>query len=273
MKKQTLALLMTLVITCMLCACGGNDTPDTTETQATTETETSIETEAEAKAETQKSTKTPTTIKKYETANKEAIASAVKAMDGQTLALQEDMYWGMTYNEVKKHVKEPYIYDSGDYLANAFYAMLPCNDKWKDENGNVNPDEFLSSDVLAYYSVDASVGLYEYGYMMPDVDLYEYDFLKEYYTNKYGEPVEETWEWNDETYEPTGDEDYYQMFRDGLVKVVTVWDIKKLDAVLVIDWLNDPQKYNNNFGQISFYNRSDDFDVNAVEDIDSSLLQ
>lgn len=246
MKKQLLTLILTISMIATFCACG-----NTVKTPS----------------------QTPTSIEKFETENKEAITAAVSAMDGQTLALQEEMSWGMAYDDVKKYVEEPYIYDNGEYLASAFYSKLPCNEKWKDKDGNLVPEEFLPTDILAYYSVDAYAGLYEYGYMAPNTDLHEYDFLKEYYTNKYGEPAEETWEWNDPNYKPTGKEDYYQMFADGLVKVVTVWDIKELDTVLVIDWLNDPQKYNNNFGQISFYDRSDDFDVNAVQDLQDEIVQ
>jgi len=234
MKKKTLTLLFTFIIVCLLCACGGGNS--------------AIE------------------IKEYETANKEAIAAAVSAMGDQTLALQKEMSWGMAYDDVKEHVAEPYIYDTGDYLASAFYGNLPYEKGWKDKDGNLVPEKFLVTDILAYYSVDPTVGLYEYGYLAPNADLHEYDFLKEYYTNKYGEPAKETWEWNNPQYEPTGKEDYYKMFAEGLVKVVTVWDIKELDTVLVIDWLNDPQKYNNNFGQISFYDRSEDFSVDAVDE-------
>ena len=233
MKKQTLVLICTIVMACLFCACG-ND----------------------AKV-----------IDKYEEANKDAIAAAVSAMENQTLALQDDMTWSMTYDEVKKHVPEPYIYDTGDYLASVSHGKLPANEKWKDKEGNLVPEEFVNTEILSYYATYEDSGLYEYGYMVPNADLYEYDFLKEYYTNKYGEPDNETWEWNNPSYEPTGKEDYYQMFIEGKVKVVTVWDIEELDAVLVIDWLNDPQKYNNNFGQISFYQRGDDFDVNNVEEM------
>jgi len=150
---------------------------------------------------------------------------------------------------------------------------LTLIDQVIDKDGNLVPEKFLTTDILAYYSVDPTVGLYEYGYLAPNADLHEYDFLKEYYTNKYGEPAKETWEWNDPQYKPTGKEDYYQMFTDGLVKVVTVWDIKELDTVLVMDWLNDPQKYNNNFGQISFYDRSEDFSVDAVDEAEASAQQ
>lgn len=240
MKKQTLTLLCVLIMTCLLCACGGNSS---------------------------------TVIKENETANKEAISASVAAMDGNALSLQEEMSWGMDYESIKKHVKEPYVYDTGDYLASTFSSKLPCNDKWKDAEGNIVPEEFLPTDILAYYSADASAGLYEYGYMAPNADLHEYDFLKEYYTNKFGEPADETWEWNNPNYQPTGEEDYYEMFAAGRVKVVTVWDIKELDTVLVVDWLNDPQKSSNNFGQISFYNRSDDFDVNNVEEMGDGLTR
>lgn len=230
MKKQTLLFICTLIAMCLLCSCGGD-------TKA---------------------------IKEYEEANKEAISAAVSAMDNQTLALQDDMSWGMSYDELKKYVPDPYIYDTGDYLASAFYCKLPGNDKWKDKEGKIVPEEFISTDTLAYYATYDTSGLYEYGYLVPGADLYEYDFLKEYYTNKYGEPANETWEWNDPEYEPTGKEDKYQMFADGLVKVVAAWDIEELDAVLVIDWLNDPKDYNNNFGQISFYDRSEEFDIDSV---------
>lgn len=232
MKKQLSVFLFTLILICALCACSSNS--DTT------------------------------TIKKYETANKEAISAAVSAMGNQSLALQDNLSWGMTYEEVKANVEEPYIYDSTMYLSRAFYANLPAGEGWTDKDGTIIPEGFISTDILSYYTINESIGLYEYGYMAPDANLYQYDFLKAYFTNKYGEPEEETWEWNDSSYEPTGDEDYYQMFSEGLVKVLTVWDIEELDTVLVVDWLNDPQEYNNNYGQISFYHRSDDFSVEDV---------
>lgn len=106
----------------------------------------------------------------------------------------------------------------------------------------------------------------EYGYLVYDASLHQYDFLKEYYTKKYGEPEKEEFIWNDESYKPTGKEDMYEMFAAGKVKVLTVWDIEELDTVLVVDWLNDPVDLDYNYGQISFYSRSEDFDVNSVSE-------
>lgn len=205
-------------------------------------------------------------IEKNEAANKDYIASAVSAMANQSLALQEEVDWGTSYIQLKSVVEEPYISDDGQYLSTAFYGALPADKDWKDKDGNIDPEHFVQTDILSYYVVDSAVGLYEYGYLAPNANLSQYDFLKEYYTKKFGEPEREDWEWNDEEYQPTGKEDYYEMFINGEVKVITIWDIEELDTVLVIDWLNDPVEYNNNYGQISFYDRSEDFSVDDVAD-------
>lgn len=207
-------------------------------------------------------------IAKNEEANKEFLSAAVSAMNDRPLALSNKLEWGDTYADVKKAVDEPYINNDGQYLSSAFYGALPTDDTWKDADGNINAKAFAPIDLLSYFVVDDAIGLYECGYLAPDANLYQYDFLKLYYTKKFGEPDKETWEWKDKYYEPTGDEDYYSLFADGYVKVLTVWDLKELDTVLVIDWLNDPNVYNNNYGQISFYQRSEDFSVEDAGDSD-----
>lgn len=234
MKRKLLTLLFSTILAVSLAACG---------------------------------TQEATFIEKNEAEHKDYIASAVTAMADHTLALQEGLYWGASYAQVKEVVKEPYINDDGQYLSTAFYSALPADENWKDKDGKIDASHFIQTDILSYHVVDASVGLYEYGYLAPDANLHQYDYLKDYYTKKYGEPEREDWEWNDENYKPTGEENYYEKFAAGEVKVVTVWDIEELNTVLVIDWLNDPVKYNNNYGQISFYARSEDFSADDVSDV------
>lgn len=209
-------------------------------------------------------------IAENESANKDYIKAAVAVMDGETLALQDKLDWGAMYSDVKDVVKEPYIDDSSQYVSRAFYAKLPSGEGWADAEGNLQPDQFASMDILAYYVMDSDIGLYEYGYLAPDANLYQYDFLKEYYMKKYGEPEREDWEWKNDSHTDTDsdDEDKYQLFADGYVRVMTVWDIEELDTVLVVDWLNDPVKYNNNYGQISFYKRAEDFSVDSEDDLE-----
>jgi hypothetical protein len=208
-------------------------------------------------------------IASNEEANAAYISAATEAMGDVSLAMQNKIDWGMSYADLKKQVSQTYINDTGQYLSWAFFADLPSDEGWLDEDGNMNADHFISTDILSYYVVDKEIGLYEYGYLAPDANLYQYDFLKAYYTSKYGEPGIEEWEWNDSSYQPDGSEDYYQMFQDGLVKVMAVWDVEELDTVLVVDWLNDPAQYDNNYGQISFYLRSEDFSLDNYSDTDS----
>lgn len=207
-------------------------------------------------------------IAENESANGGYIQAAVAAMGGETLSLQDELDWGSMYSDVKSVVKEPYIDDSSQYVSKAFYAKLPSGEGWADSEGNLQPDQFTSMDILSYYVIDSDIGLHEHGYLTPDANLYQYDFLKEYYTKKYGEPEREDWEWKNESHADTDsdDEDMYQQFEDGYVRVMTVWDIEELDTVLVVDWLNDPVKYNNNYGQISFYKRAKDFSVDSEAD-------
>ncbi len=210
-------------------------------------------------------TGSPKVIEENEKKNEAFISAAVSAMSDQPLCLIDALDWGDDYQKVKDEIPEPYIQDDSRYLSKGFFSALPSDENWLDDNGNINKDAFSSIDTLSYFAMDSDIGLYEYGYLLPDANLYQYDFLKEYYTKKYGPPAREDWEWKDRSYTPTGDEDYYQLFAEGKVKVITVWDIESLDTVLVIDWLNDPIQYDNNYGQISFYSRTDDFSTEQAE--------
>ena len=207
-------------------------------------------------------------IAENEAANKDFIQASTQAIGDETLALHEKLNWGESYDEVKDEVKGPYHNDSSQYITKAFYANLPQNGEWIDEEKNIQPKNFVSTDILAYYMIDPSLGLNEYGYMAADVNLYQYDFLKMYYTKKYGEPEREDWEWKNESHieSETDEEERYQLFEEGYIRVLTVWDIEELDSVLVIDWLKDPAKRDNNYGQISFYKRTDEFSVESMEE-------
>ena len=206
----------------------------------------------------------PKVIEENESANKDYIKAAVAAMDGETLALQDKLSWGMSYSDIKAKVKEPYIDDRGDYVTKAFFAGLPADSEWIDAEENIQKEHFISTDILSYYVIDSSIGLYEYGYMAADPNLYQYDFLKSYYTKKYGEPGREDWEFKDESLaDGAEDSEKYLFFEEGYVRVMTVWDIEELDSVLVIDWLREPDRYENNYGQVSFYKRSEDFSIDG----------
>lgn len=205
-------------------------------------------------------------IDENETANKEWLDQVDKATDGQELEMQGYVNWQMDIAQLLDAVEGPYYDDTETYISVVLPSALPATENWKNEDGTLNIDAFAQQDVKAYYVIDNYLS--EYGYQAYDATLYQYDFLKEYYTKKYGEPYEEEFVWNDENYKPTGKEDLYEEFVSGKVRVMAMWDIKELDTVLVVDWLNDPMVYDNNFGQISFYPRSEDFDPANVEDID-----
>ena len=210
------------------------------------------------------SSKAAPEISSYEEANKDWLSQVDEIISGDELAMQGKVQWGMSLEDLKKAVKGPYYEDTDYGVSVVTSSSLPSDETWKNEDETLNSAAFEDQDVKAYYFVDTA--LIEYGYLVYDASLHQYDFLKEYYTKKYGEPEKEEFIWNDESYKPTGKEDMYEMFAAGKVKVLTVWDIEELDTVLVVDWLNDPVDLDYNYGQISFYSRSEDFDVNSVSD-------
>lgn len=208
-------------------------------------------------------------IQENETANSDYLKSAVSAMNNYTFCMNNSLDFGMSYEDIKKELKGPFQSDTGTYISEAFMAKLPSSANWKNDDGTINADNFIDWDIMSYYICDSSVGLYECGFLAPDPNLWQYDFLKEYYTMKFGEPDKEEWEWNSKSAQPDENTDYYQAFVGGHVRVMTVWDIKELDMVLVIDWLNDPANQDNNYGQISFYMRNEDFSLDSDKGSDT----
>lgn len=190
--------------------------------------------------------------------NKDWLSTADSATQGYNFSLQDDLAWGMSLEEVSEIVKGPFEDDYETYLSMWMPGSLPKDGSWKDDSGNINKDAFAEGETLCYYTFSEDDRLNEYGYYCFSPNLEQYDFLKEYYTKKYGEPKEEEFIWNDEDYKPDGTEDLYKEFEKGQVKVLTAWEIDDLGSLLVIDWLNDNVKESNNFGQISFYEMNDD---------------
>lgn len=188
--------------------------------------------------------------------NKSWLSSADNATLGYNFSMQENLEWGMTLKEVSEIIEGPFEDDYETYLSMWKSGALPTSDKWKKDADSVNADDFKESDILCFYTFSEDSKLMEYGYQHYGASLYQYDFLKEYYTKKYGKAAKEEFIWNDETYKPDGTEDLYKMFQEGQVKVLTVWDLDELGSVLVVDWLNDPAKKTNNFGQVSFYEKT-----------------
>jgi hypothetical protein len=203
----------------------------------------------------------PTELDKLNKENEGWLNSADSAMLGFKLSLRDDMTWGMTREEVTRIISGPFENDYVTYISTWIPAALPSAGSWNIDPKSVNPDAFTETELLSYYTFSEDSKLVEYGYQYFTASLVQYDFLKEYYSKKYGEPQNEEYIWNDESYEPDGTEDLYAMFDEGLVKVMTVWDIDELKSVIVVDWLNDPAKEENDFGQISFYEKTGELTV------------
>jgi hypothetical protein len=184
------------------------------------------------------------------------LESADSATGDLNLSLRSDLTWGMSRDEVANMVGGPFASDMETYLSVNIKAAFPADEGWAGDSGSVDASAFKSTDFTAYYAFDEGGSLVEYGYQLYAPSLEQYDFLKEYYTKKYGEPKNEEYIWNDSTYEPDGTEDLYAEFKAGQVKVLTMWDLDALGSVLVIDWLSDPDDTDNDFGQISFYEKT-----------------
>jgi hypothetical protein len=197
-----------------------------------------------------------TALEKLQKENEEWLNSADSATLGFNFSLQDDITWEMPLEDVRRIVSGPFESDYETYLSIWIQGALPADDSWKVDSKSVNHNAFTETEVLSYYAFSESGELTEYGYQYFTASLEQYDFLKEYYTKKYGEPAKEEFIWNDETYEPDGTEDLYALFKEGKVKVLTAWDIDELKSVLVVDWLNDPADEKNDFGQVAFYEKT-----------------
>ena len=180
---------------------------------------------------------------------------------GSNLSLNEKLNWGMSVDDVKALEKGPYDSNYETYIAVWKDMSFPADGKWKKDSESINKKAFKKTDITSYYVFNENKALFEYGSQFFDVNLYQYDFLKEYYTKKFGKPKKEEYIWNDKKYKPTGKENLHDEFKKGMVKVLTAWDIDENDTVLVIDWLNDPQKTENNYGQISFMEKTQELNT------------
>lgn len=202
-----------------------------------------------------------TQLEKLQKDNEVWLNSAREATLGYHFSLQPDLTWGMTVDEVSKIVNGPFEDDYETYLSTWSFGALPQDNKWKEDSDRINQDSFKKTDIKCFYTFDQEGRLTEYGYQhyLPILD--QYDFLKEYYTKMFGKPKNEEYIWKDKNYKPSGEEDLYKEFKNGKVKVLTAWDIDQLGTILVIDWLNDPVESNNNFGQISFYEKTADINI------------
>lgn len=195
------------------------------------------------------------------------LSSADEATTGDHFDMLDNMVWGLHMDEVQKELTDAeFETDTETYISAWTTGALPTDDKWEKDSGSVNPKSFKESEMLTFYAFNQSSALIEYGYQYFDANLYQYDFLKEYYTKKYGKPVKEEFIWNSKGYEPDGKEDYYKLFAEGKVKVEAVWDIKDKDTALVVDWLNDPTKAKNNFGQITFFENTGELNLDVDEE-------
>jgi hypothetical protein len=202
-----------------------------------------------------------TALDQLQEKNEAWLESADEVTLGDHFSIQEDMRWGMALEEVTAAVGEPLENNYETYISKVAPAALPEDGSWKGDGKTVKKAAFAKADIMSYYAFSEEKTLYEYGYQCYTPRLEQYDFLKAYYTKKYGKPKKEEFIWSDQTYKPTGKEDLYAMFNKGEVKVLTAWDIDELGTVLTVDWLNDPIKTQNNYGQISFFEKTGELEL------------
>ena len=203
----------------------------------------------------------PTELKKLQKENKEWFKTLGDVDAKDKLAINDDLSWGLSREKVTSKVDGMVQDDYETYISTFTSVKFPVDQNWKEGETGIKSEAFEDTEVTAYYVFNDDQTLQEYGYQCFKPILAQYDFIKEYYTKMYGEPAKEEYIWNDEDYEPDGTEDLYAMFEKGLVKVLAVWDIDEVSTVLVVDWLCDPIKTENNFGQISFFEKTKELDL------------